>query len=406
MSTILDGMRVVESSAFVAVPLAGMTLAQMGADVIRFDRLEGGLDSNRWPVSKTGQSHFWAGMNKGKRSIAINMRSDEGRELITRLITAPGKEAGLFISNLRVRGWLDHETLSKFRNDMIMVTLKGDRTGRPQVDYTVNPALGIPNITGPKNLKEPVANALPAWDCIAGNMIVSALLAAERRRLKTGLGDNVEMALKDIAAATVGHLGMIGEAATSTTQRTKSGNDLYGAYGHDFVCNDGQRVMVIGLTDRQWTLLIQATGTEAAMKALEIEEGLELKLESNRWQLRNRITKILEPWFAARSVSDIAPKFDKMGLTWALFRSLEDALKYDPDMGTENPMFQRMELPGLGSYPVPSSPITFEHSGANSTKCAPLLGEHTEEILSSVLKITDTEIAQLFDHGIVAGAKQ
>ena len=136
MSTILDGMRVVESSAFVAVPLAGMTLAQMGADVIRFDRLEGGLDSNRWPVSKTGQSHFWAGMNKGKRSIAINMRSDEGRELITRLITAPGKEAGLFISNLRVRGWLDHETLSKFRNDMIMVTLKGDRTGRPQVDYT------------------------------------------------------------------------------------------------------------------------------------------------------------------------------------------------------------------------------------------------------------------------------
>ena len=69
-------------------------------------------------------------------------------------------------------------------------------------------------------------------------------------------------------------------------------------------------------------------------------------------------------------------------------------------------MFQTMELPGLGSYPVPSSPITFGHSGANSTKCAPLLGEHTEEILSSVVGITDTEIAQLFDRGIVAGTNR
>ncbi len=406
MSTILNGMRVVESSAFVAVPLAGMTLAQMGADVIRFDRIEGGLDCNRWPVSKSGQSHFWAGMNKGKRSIAIDMQSDEGRELITRIITAPGEDAGLFISNLRARGWLDHETLSKFRNDLIMVTLTGDRVGRPQVDYTVNPAIGIPNITGPKDLKEPVASALPAWDCIAGNMIVSALLAAERRRLKTGLGDNVELALKDVAAATIGHLGMIGEAATSTTQRSKSGNDLYGAYGHDFVCGDGQRVMVIGLTDRQWKLIIQATETEAAMNALEIEEGLLLRSETNRWNLRNRITAILEPWFAARSISEIGPLFDKMGLTWALFRSLEEALKYDPDMGTDNPMFQTMELPGLGSYPVPSLPIKFEHSGANSTTCAPALGQHTEEILSSVVRITDTEISKLFDRGIVAGTKR
>jgi hypothetical protein len=75
---ILSGMRVVEGSAFVAVPLAGMTLAQMGADVIRFDRLEGGLDAGRWPVTQDGQSLFWAGLNKGKRSIAIDMKNPRG----------------------------------------------------------------------------------------------------------------------------------------------------------------------------------------------------------------------------------------------------------------------------------------------------------------------------------------
>ena len=107
MSTILKGMRVVEGSAFVAVPLAGMTLAQMGADVIRFDRLEGGLDAKRWPVSDSGASHFWAGMNKGKRSIAIDMRAPEGKELITRIITALVRMQGyLFQTFACAVGWI------------------------------------------------------------------------------------------------------------------------------------------------------------------------------------------------------------------------------------------------------------------------------------------------------------
>ena len=75
MTKILEGLRIVEASAFVAAPLAGMTLAQMGADVIRFDRIGGGLDHARWPVTADGKSLFWAGLNKGKRSVAADMRS-------------------------------------------------------------------------------------------------------------------------------------------------------------------------------------------------------------------------------------------------------------------------------------------------------------------------------------------
>ena len=261
MSGILKGMRVVEGSAFVAVPLAGMTLAQMGADVIRFDRVEGGLDSGRWPVAPSGQSMFWAGMNKGKRSIAIDMKNPRGREIISELICAPGDDAGLFITNLRVRGWMDYETLSAQRPDLCMVTLSGDRFGRPAVDYTVNPSLGFPMATGPEGSTDPVAHALPAWDCIAGNMVVSALLAAERKRLRHGQGSSVDLALKDVAAAMLGHLGVIGEVEVNGTSRPKSGNALYGAYGQDFLCADGKRVMVIGLTDRQWRNLLKVTGT-------------------------------------------------------------------------------------------------------------------------------------------------
>ncbi|MDQ3630616.1 MAG: CoA transferase, partial [Actinomycetota bacterium] len=81
MTGVLDGMRVVEGSAFVAAPLGGMTLAQLGADVIRFDPIGGGLDYSRWPITADGQSLFWAGMNKGKRSIQVDLRSPRGREL-------------------------------------------------------------------------------------------------------------------------------------------------------------------------------------------------------------------------------------------------------------------------------------------------------------------------------------
>ncbi|MBV6635856.1 MAG: CoA transferase, partial [Mameliella sp.] len=191
MSGILDGMRVVESSAFVAVPLAGMTLAQMGADVIRFDLPQGGMDYKRWPVTSSGESLFWAGMNKGKRSVALDVKCPRGREIAQEIICAPGEDAGLFITNLAAKGWTDYETLKARREDLCMVSLRGDRHGKPAVDYTVNPSLGFPMATGPEGSSDPVAHVLPAWDCIAGNMVVSGLLAAERARLRKGLGQFV-----------------------------------------------------------------------------------------------------------------------------------------------------------------------------------------------------------------------
>lgn len=401
MTTILKGMRVVEGSAFVAVPLAGMTLAQMGADVIRFDRIGGGLDAKRWPVAPSGESLFWNGMNKGKRSIAVDMKSDEGRELITRIITAPGDDAGLFLTNLRVRGWMDYDTLSQFRKDLIMVTLTGDRHGRPAVDYTVNPSLGFPAITGPVGSTAPVAHALPAWDCIAGNLVVSSLLAAERHRLKTGQGQDVELALKDVAAAMLGHLGILSDVELNGTEREKSGNSLYGAYGQDFECKDGRRVMVIGLTARQWSGLVKVTETGTAMAALEAETGLSLREEGVRWQLRDRITEILKPWFQARNVADFAQTFENAGLTWSEFRTFTEAMAQDVDLSLDNPMFSQIEQPGLGSTLVPGSPVSFSDAPRVEPAPAPVLGLHTEEILGDVVGMDNREISALFDKGIV-----
>jgi 2-methylfumaryl-CoA isomerase len=403
MSGLLHGMRVVEGSAFVAIPLAGMTLAQMGAEVIRVDRIGGGLDARRWPVTADGQSLFWAGMNKGKKSIAIDLTSARGQDLMAALVTAPGQDAGLYLTNLPIPG-MAYGALVAQRPDLVMLTLTGDRHGGPQVDYTVNPAVGFPMATGAEGSDAPTAHVLPAWDCIAGNLAATALLAAERRRLKTGAGDHVKLALKDVAAAMLGHLGIIGEVAVNGVDRPKYGNALYGAYGQDFVCADGGRIMVIGLTGRQWRVLLKATETEAAIAALEARIGESLKPEGARFRHRAAITAVLAPWFAARSAAAAGAALDAAGATWGPFRSFAEALAEDPDLSPDNPMFGSVTQPGIGTWPVPASPLACAAAGRPDPAPAPALGQHSEQILADVLGLPAAAIGHLFDDGVVAAA--
>src|SRR5437870_2077246 len=253
-----------------------MTLAQLGADVIRFDPTGGGVDARRWPITADGRSLFWAGMNKGKRSVAVDLRSPRGRELLVDLVTAPGGDAGLFLTNFPAAGWLDYGRLAERRPDLVMVNILGNHDGSSAVDYTVNPATGFPWATGPTNLGVPFNHLLPAWDAITGTLAATGLLAAERHRAQTGEGQLVRLALSDVAFAMVGNLGRIAQAQLGATDHAKDGNYLYGAFGHDFTTRDDRRVMVVALTARQWDALVATTGTAEAFTAIESATGHDL----------------------------------------------------------------------------------------------------------------------------------
>ncbi len=406
MVKILEGLRVVEGTAFVAAPLAGMTLAQMGAEVIRFDRIRGGLDYHRWPVTHDNRSLFWAGLNKGKRSLAVDVNTPEGQEIVTRLICAPGPNNGIFLTNLRVRGWMDYEHLKQHREDLIMLTVLGNRDGGPAVDYTVNPGVGFPFATGPEGSTEPVCHVLPAWDCITGQMAALGLLAAERHRRLTGQGQSVEIALKDVALAMLGNLGIIGEVMVNNFDRPKYGNALYGAFGNEFATADGRKVMLVGLTRRQWDGIRETTGLQAELDALGQRLGLNLNLEGDRFKARHEITALLEPWFRARKVEDFAEAFDKSGVTWSVFRSFKQVVEEDPDCSPQNPMFERVEQPGIGNYLVPGSPLEFGAFERLPPRRASILGEHTDEILTDILGLSEVEITRLHEKKIVAGPRR
>lgn len=398
---ILAGLTVVEGSAFVAAPLGGMTLAQLGADVVRFDQLGGGLDYGRWPLADSGDSLFWAGLNKGKRSLEVDLRSPAGRELVEACIGA----AGAFLTNFPARGWLSYESLSARRPDLVMVLLTGNRDGSSEVDYTVNPATGFPWATGPRDYAEPLNSVLPAWDAITGGLAATGLLAAERHRARTGEGQLVRVALSDVAFAMVGHLGRVAEAQLGSQDAPKDGNYLYGAFGHDFATSDRRRVMVVALTTRQWNALLQVTGLDRAVTAIEAAMGLQLQSVSNRFQARDLLAAVLRPWFEARTLRDIRAAFEGTGVSWGAYQTFSQLVSEDPRCSTDNEMWEVVQHPGVGSYLMPGTPLDFSAVPRAPVRRAPQLGEHTEAVLTDLLGMTGTEIGRLERDGVVRCAR-
>jgi 2-methylfumaryl-CoA isomerase len=379
-----------------------MTLAQLGADVIRFDQIGGGLDYGRWPLADNGDSLFWAGLNKGKRSLEVDLHSGRGRELVEACIAA----AGAFLTNFPARGWLSHESLSSGRSDLIMVLLTGNRDGSSEVDYTVNPATGFPWATGPRNYAEPLNSVLPAWDAIMGGLAATGLLAAERHRARTGEGQLVRVALSDVAFAMVGHLGRVAEAELGSRDTPKDGNYLYGAFGHDFATSDGRRVMVVALTTRQWNSLLEVTGLTDTVRAIEHAMGIELHSVSHRFQARDLLAAVMQPWFEARTLTEIRAAFAGTGVSWGAYQTFSQLVREDPRCSIDNEMWEIVEHPGVGEYLMPGTPLDFSAVPRVPVRRAPQLGEHTEAVLSDLLGMTTAEIGRLERDGVVRCAHE
>jgi 2-methylfumaryl-CoA isomerase len=406
MNNLLKGMRVIEGSAFVAAPFCGMTLAQQGADVIRFDPIGGGLDNNRWPLTADGKSLYWVGLNKGKRSVAVNTRDPEGQELIVNMITAPGDGGGIFLTNFPASGWLGYENLKKRREDVIMMNLFGNPDGSSAVDYTVNCAIGIPFATGPEHGHKPVNpvnHVLPAWDAITGVTAAMGIIGADRHRRITGEGQFIKLALSDVAIAMVGNLGLIAEAQVNHEDHYSFGNYLYGAYGREFETKDDRYLYVVAITKRQWAALLKVTGTRDKMELIEPLLGVDLSKEGDRFKARDAISAVLQPWFAARTLDEIKRAFEGTGVCWGPYQTFIQMVENDPRCSTENPMFAEIEQPGIGKYLVPGSPLEFSGLERTTPHRAPLLGENTDEVLAEILGMSDGQIGKLHDDGIVAG---
>lgn len=385
----LSGLSVVEVSSFVAAPLCGMTLGQLGAQVIRIDPIGGASDVQRWPLAADGTSIYWTGLNKGKRSATIDLRSTEGQALVQRLIV---EGDGIIVTNAAGLSWLSHERLAAERSDVIHVQLLGRGDGSTGVDYTVNAGVGFPLVTGPANHGGPINHVLPAWDVCCGLYAALAIVTAVRRRDQSGTGARISLALEDVALATAGNLGLLTEPQVNGTQRQRLGNAVYGQYGQDFTSRDGVAFMVVTLTKRHFRDLVEVTGTGVAVSALAEALGVDFAREGDRYRYRDVLSGLFATWFADHTAQQITSALSDTTVLFERYRTFAEAA--EDSKVTANPLFSRLRQPGVGDYFAPGMPAAFDGTHPASDP-APALGQHTAEVLAQCLGLTTADIERL-----------
>jgi 2-methylfumaryl-CoA isomerase len=375
----LDGLRVVEVSSYVAAPLAGLVLAQLGAEVIRVDPPGGAPDRTRWPLAASGASLYWAGLNAGKRSVELDLTDPGDREQLIGLVASGGDGGGILLTNngsSRVPGMAE---LAARRGDVIRIQLTGRPDGRSAVDYTVNAGSGFAAITGPVDHAEPVNHALPAWDVACGLYVAVGLLAAERARRRTGRGAELRIALSDVALATATNLGLLAEAELTGVARPKVGNAVYGTYVHWFATADEQRLIVVALTRRHWRELVALTGTGGAVAGLERGLGADFDSESDRYRHRRVLDALLAPWFEERDCAQVTAALSDGCIPWARFATFDEVVA-----GGElarNPIVGRVGSPGIAEHFAAGSPLVFDGTPFPAAPAPQLGGDRVDRLV-------------------------
>lgn len=398
MYPLLNGLSVIEASSFVASPTAGLYLAQMGAEVIRVDQIGGGPDFHRWPVTQDNDSLYWENLNRAKKSVALDLSSPQGRELLQELV----RKTGQLVTNFPAESFLSHAILSEGRSDLVTVRVMGWADGSPALDYTVNNSVGYPMLTGTGT--EPVNHVLPAWDLLTGAYAAFAMLAAVRHREQSGKGSEVRIPLSDVAIGTVANLGGIAEVLYSGSNRPRLGNAVYGLFGRDFVTADGVRTMIVVVTPRQWANLVAALNLGSAVAALEAERGVSFATDDGlRFTHRDALFPMFEAAIGARSHADLSAAFDAGGIVHSAYRTMQDAVN-DPALVADNPVFGSAPNPSGFDYPAAGSFATVPQLERQAARSAPLNGSNSEEILAERLGLSSMQIATLIDAGTVKQA--
>ena len=406
MYNLLNGLRVIEVSSFVASPTAGLYLAQMGAEVIRVDHTAGGLDYDRALLTKEGRSLAWENLNRAKKSVALDLHSKEGRALLIELV----QQTGVLITNLPVSSFLSHEVIAAECPALVSVRIMGWHDGRQAMDFTVNAASGYPLMTGPADWDPgpnglgapPINQVLPAWDFITGAYCAFALLAGLRHRDATGEGIELRVPLGDVAIGTAANSGAMAEMLYRGGDRERLGNAIWGALGRDFTSRDGKRFMVAALTAKQWNALILALEVKEQIAALEASSGLSFATsDANRFDQRDRIFAIMQGAAGQRDYAELALRMTAAGATFERYRTMYE-MANDAELVADNPLFG----------PSPANPSGFEYPATRSfanvpsmtpgkPRAAPYLGEHSEEVLGERLGLSSDAVTALIGRGVV-----
>jgi len=399
----LKDIRVLDITRALAGPYCTMMLGDLGADVIKVERPKSGDESRGWgppfvgePYGPyTGESAYFLASNRNKRSITVNIQSSEGQEIIRRLAGA----SDVFVENYRTgdldKFGLGYEDLHRLYPKLIYCSISGyGRTGpyadRPGYDAIIQAEGGMMSLTGP--VEGPPSRAgIPIIDITSGMFASTAILAALRARDLTGAGQLIDISLFDA------HIALLTNAASNylvgDEPPRRLGNSHPNIVPYDsFPARDGWFVMGAANQNQWETLCDTLERPDLKTDPRFASNGLRVKNRSAVVQELNRI-------FAEQDVHEWLEKLTAAGLPCAPINSLPQVFA-DPQTQARQ-MIMEADHPTAGTVRMTGFPYKFSATPAELHTPPPLLGQHTEEILTTVLDYSSEEVSALRDKGAI-----
>ena len=396
-NNLLENICVIDLTRVLAGPYCTMMLGDLGADIIKIEVPGRGDDTRHWgpPFTKGGESAYYLSANRNKRSMTLNLKSEQGLEILKKLIAKGDVLVDNFKTGTLSRWGLDYETLQEIRPGLIYCTVTGygytgPYSSRPGYDLIVQATGGFMSITGPEN-GDPSRAGVAIADISTGMFAANAILAALYSREQTGKGQRIDMSLLDSQVALLSYAATNYFVSGSITNRLGNAHPNIVPY-QSFKARDMHFVLAVG-NDKQWEILC---------KSINKPEWIDdKKYSTNAVRVNNRKVLIdhLSKLFATQNAKYWLDIFDEVALPSGPINELDKVFENEQIKSRD----MRIELPHSIDNKVTllNSPIKIPTSPTKPHKAPPTLGEHTEEILQEKIGVDKDTVAKLRNEGIL-----
>ncbi|UDF28854.1 UNVERIFIED_ORG: CoA transferase [Roseateles sp. XES5] len=381
----LAGIRVIELARVLAGPWAGQMLADMGADVIKIENPDGGDDTRAWgPPFVTGKdgenlsAAYYHSTNRGKRSIAVDLKTEEGRQIVHRLIAT----ADVVIENFKVGGLtkygLDYQSLAKTHPKLVYCSVTGfgqdgPYAARAGYDYIVQGMSGFMSVTGAPD-GEPMKAGVAIADIFTGIYAVTAIQAALIHVMKTGKGQHVDMALLDVQSAVMANQNMNFLASGVAPKRLGNAHPNISPY-EVVPTSDGHIILAVG-NDGQFRKLCGVLKLDGVAD--------DERFSTNRARVANRdeVRRLVTGATAGISKADLLAACEREGVPAGPINSIAETFD-DPQVKARG---LRIDLPDADGNLIPGvrTPIVFSGTPLTYHRPSPRLGEHTDAVMAEL----------------------
>jgi len=397
MKSLLEGIRVLDFTGSVSGPACSMFLADAGAEVIKIERPVRGDDSRLFPPFQGGLSGSFITLQRGKKGIALNMKTEEGIEVFKELL----KVSDVVVENMTpgtlARLGLDYENMKKLKDDIILCSISGyGQTGPlsslPGYDSVIQAMSGLMSVTGfPDGPPTRVGSLIT--DITSGVFGALGICMALYYREKTGKGNHVDVSMLDVSITlldanmltyTIEHL-----------EPTRNGNRLKYITPFDtFHCSDGDVLIICG-NETNFGALAEV------IEMPELKDDPRFKDNPSRTQYEPKLKAIIEEWTSRRTRQEVLGAMLPMGVPVAPVNKVSEALEMEQTK--ERGMLQEIDQPGAGKMTICGPTLKVPEAPLRIQGPAPLLGQHTKEVLSTILGYDSKRIDKLESQGVIEG---